>query len=399
MHRKQLFALFVTNLVVFTVARALLMLLPIYFVQLGTGEMLIGLFLSLVFASLAIATLGSGWLSNRFQNRKWFIVLGGAVSIPATFLMGQVSSVILLTVFVMILFAAQGMILTMGNILTGMYADPEQRGRTFGIIGTTVMLGAILSGFTMGAIVDRWGYITLFTMCAFGGLVQMISGTLLEDGAAQDTPTTDSPQSTSSSRLPKSILLVIVACAFTAMALASAGMTRPLLMDALGFSASAITTTVAIGGIVALPLPLIIGWLSDKLGRNRLLVISSLAVHIGMLMLVPATHLWQFWLSTILLRAITASQSVGMAWINDLATPETLATATARFSAGSWIANVISFSLTGIIIQTLGLRMTFLYAALLPVISIILVLIVSYQRHPLAILRAGLTSLNNLLIK
>ena len=56
------------------------------------------------------------------------------------------NSVALLTLFTLILWGVFGVTVTMANILTGMYADPAQRGRTFGIIGTTNGLGAIIGG-------------------------------------------------------------------------------------------------------------------------------------------------------------------------------------------------------------------------------------------------------------
>lgn len=399
MQRKQLFALFVTNLVIFTVARATVMLLPIYLMHLGADKIMVGLVLGLMFASMGVATLGSGWLSNRFQHRRSWIILAGAVSIPITYLMGQTNSVGLFSIFAIIVWATYGITITMANILTGMYADSKQRGRIFGIIGTTVVLGAIISGFITGAIVDNWGYTALFTFCSFGGIVQIVSGLMLEDEVTKDTSKITSTQTNTSIPLPKVIWFVIIACALTQIALSGVHMTRPLLMDELGFDASAITGATAIGGMFALPLPLIIGWLSDKLGRNRLLIISFLALHFGVLLIVPATHLWHFWISAILLRAISASQTVGLAWVNDLATPETLATATARFSAGSSIANVIAFSVMGFIIEMLGFRMTIFVGAMLPLISIILVVGISYQRHPFAMLRARIMTFVNLLIK
>ena len=392
MQRKQLLALFVTNLVIFTVARATAMLLPIHLTQLGVDEIMIGLVLSLMFASLAVTTLGSGWLSNHFQRRKHWIIFAGAVSVPITYLMGQTNSVGLFSIFAIIVWGSYGVTLTMANILTGMYADSKQRGRIFGIIGTTVVVGAIISGFIAGAIVDNWGYTALFTFCSLGGIVQIVFGLMLEDKVIKDNTKTVSKQVRASQPIPTSIWFVIIACALTQMAISAVHMTRPLLMDGLGFDASAITGATAIGGMFALPLPLIIGWLSDKLGRNRLLMISCLAVHFGVLLIVPATHLWHFWVSAILLRAISAGQTVGLAWVNDLATPETLATATARFSAGSWIANVIAFSVMGFIIEMLGLRMTLFIAAMFPLISIILVVIVSRRPRPVQQLRVAIST-------
>jgi len=85
---KQLAALFMCNVVPFIVALALIGLLPIYAIDLGANEVFAGIYLSLSFGSLAVATLSSGWLSNRFQRRKLMVILSAVIAVPATFLMG-----------------------------------------------------------------------------------------------------------------------------------------------------------------------------------------------------------------------------------------------------------------------------------------------------------------------
>jgi MFS family permease len=68
MKTKQLIALFICNLVPFLVGNLLLALLPIYAIELGASETIAGIYLGLAFATLAIGTLLSGWLSDRFQR-------------------------------------------------------------------------------------------------------------------------------------------------------------------------------------------------------------------------------------------------------------------------------------------------------------------------------------------
>ena len=375
MSRKQLVALFLANLVPYTIGQALLGLLPVYVVQLGGDESVAGLYLSLAFGALAVATLSSGWLSNRFQHRKYMIVAAGVVSIPATFLMSQTTNLVLLTVFTMILWFAFGISLTMLNILTGMYADPSSRGRIFGIMGTTIGLGAILGGFASGAIVDRWGFPALLLVAAFGWLFQVLAAVFLEDRSTVSNQA-DTP-APAAAPLGRTIWLVIAAHGLALTAMFSTNLARPLMMDAAGFDATAIASTFVVSGFIGLPLPFLIGWLSDRLGRGQLLVAAYAIMSVGVFVLVPAVQLWHFWLSMILLAANVAGLSVGLAYVNDLSRPESLATATARFSASPWVAGVIGFGVTGFFIQTLGLHQTLTAAAILPLISVVLVMAIS----------------------
>jgi MFS family permease len=380
MTRKQLAALFVCNLVPYITGNALLSLLPIYAIQLGGNEIIAGIYLSLAFGTLAIGTLISGWLSDRFQRRKGMIVLAACVSLPATFLMGQVDSLVLLTIFTMTVWFAGGVSTAMGNILTGMYADAQTRGRTFGIIGLSLGLAQIIGGAASGAIVDRWGYTALFTFVALGYVAQIIAGLFLDD--SRQSQSLDDPARPAQAPIGKAVWLLIFAHTLASTTGFSVGLGKPLMMDGLGFDATAVTSTVTIQGLVALPLPLFIGWLSDRIGRTRLLMAGYFAGLLGALTLISATSIGQIWLSTAIFALGGAGASLGFAYVTDLSSPESLGTAMSRFSATPWIAGVIGFGLTGFVIQAVGLQMTFLLVAVLPAIAILLLFLIIRQPRP-----------------
>ena len=88
MKRKQLAALFICNLVPYFIGNLLLALLPVYAIQLGASQTIAGIYLGLAFATLAIGTLLSGWLSDRFQRRKQMILGAACLSFPAGLMMG-----------------------------------------------------------------------------------------------------------------------------------------------------------------------------------------------------------------------------------------------------------------------------------------------------------------------
>lgn len=53
----------------------------------------------------------------------------------------------------------------------------------------------------------------------------------------------------------------------------------------------------AIGGAIALPLPVLFGWLSDRIGRKLLMNLGYLAGILSMLILAISTSLWHFWIT------------------------------------------------------------------------------------------------------
>jgi len=72
---KQLVALFLCNLIVWTMGNGLVPLLPVYASQLGADQAVAGYYMAFSFLALAAGTLAGGWLSDRLQRRKELMVL------------------------------------------------------------------------------------------------------------------------------------------------------------------------------------------------------------------------------------------------------------------------------------------------------------------------------------
>ena len=103
------------------------------------------------------------------------------------------------------------------------------------------------------------------------------------------------------------------------------------MMDSQNFDATAISTTSSIGGLFILPLPLIVGWLSDRIGRKGLIILIYSLQMLGAILLANATTLPIFWISTMLFSTIGASTTVGSALITDISPPESLSTTMSRY--------------------------------------------------------------------
>lgn len=382
MTRKQLIVLFICNLLPFTVGTTLVTLLPLYAGELGADPSLTGLYMAVSFAVLAASTFSSGWLSSRFQTRKRFIMLAAALSVPTVLFVGQAQNVLLLTLFTSALWFLFGICTTMVNILTGMYADQKQRGRTFGIIGSAIACGQVLSGLTAGPIVDRWGFAALFAAAAGLYVVLILAALLLEDtkaGRVERVGRAAAPAS-----LPFVLVLLLGAhvLAFTAHYVAL--MARPLAMDALNFSSSDITGTMAISGLINLPMPFILGWFGDRVGRRTALIVSYALPVAGIALLIPASLVWHFWIAQILIAMVNSSQSVGSALMTDLVEPEALSAGLSRYAAMPWVGAVIGYTLTGFVAQYAGLPVTLAAGVGLALASVPLVYATRLKRQQLA---------------
>lgn len=381
MNRKQLAALFVCSLVTFSAGNALMAFLPVYALRLGANEVGAGIYLSLSFAALSVGMLISGWLSSRFQRRKLTIILCAVVSVPAIFIMGQVGSIELLTLFTMIAWFMGGMTNATINILTAMHANPRARGRIFGIMATTLALGQVIGGFTSGVIVEHWGYTALFTAAAAAWIVPIFCGLLLDDHLRSHT---QKEQTVPAARVNSSLWLLLGANILASITNFSAGLARPLLMDRMGFDAGAIASAVTVSGLIILPLPFVVGWLSDRISRKQLLILSYILASVGAVVMITALQLWQFWLSASLFALVGGMVGVGLAYVTDLVPHEGVGSALAYFSATPPLAGVIGYAGTGFILQALGMQGTFIAGAVLPVVAVGMMLMIRRQRVKVA---------------
>ena len=371
MNRKQLAALFVYSLVAFSGGNAMMAFLPVYALRLGANEVGAGIYLSLSFVAVSVGVLISGWLSDRFQRRKLTLIVCAVVGVPAIFLMGQVGSIELLTLFTMISWFIGGMTNATINILTAMHANPQARGRIFGIMATTLALGQVIGGFASGVIVEHWGYTTLFTVVAIAWLIPILCGLALDDHMLSYT---NKERTSPAARVNGSLWLLVGANILASISNFSAGLARPLLMDRMGFDAPAIASAVTVSGLITLPLPVVVGWLSDRISRKQLLIGSYALASFGAVIMITALQLWQFWLSASMFALVAGMVGVGLAYVTDLVPSEGVGSALAYFSATPPLAAVIGYAGTGLILQSLGMEGTFIAGAALPVAAIAMML-------------------------
>jgi MFS family permease len=132
-------------------------------------------------------------------------------------------------------------------------------------------------------------------------------------------------------------------------------------MNDLGYSSFEIASTGVVGGLIAMPLPMLMGWFSDQIGRKAFLYTGYLIGFLGIVMLAFSQFLWQFWL-VFMLQAIAMGNAgtVGNAVVTDLLPREALGRGLALFGATGWIGGVIGFAMAGVSLQNLGLTPTFI---------------------------------------
>jgi MFS family permease len=156
--RKQLLLLFVSCLVPWIVRNGLIPLLPLFALQLGATSAVTGYYLSFSTLALAAGSVCAGWLSDRLQRRKIVLILAGTLMFFSLWMMGRVTNMWQLTAVTVTTWFLAGLEISTVNILGGLFAGKDERGRVFGLLGISMPLGGILGGLSIGPIVDRWGF-------------------------------------------------------------------------------------------------------------------------------------------------------------------------------------------------------------------------------------------------
>ena len=366
---KQIFALFICSLVTWSVGNGLIPLLPVYAAELGASKAVAGSYLGFTYLALTIGALVAGLVSSKLRRQKLPLIIICCISIPAAWLMGQTRSVIGLTAVTAFLFFCGAASLVLVGILTGLSAGEHERGKTFGLIGLTSGLGSLVGNLGFGLLVENWGYTTMFRGAAGLLCLGLIGSLLVEEKKKthtdrKDTPTLKAPA------LGKSFYLLFSACVLTSMAGFLVLLVRSLLMDDLNYRPLEISSTGAIGGLISVPFPFLMGWLSDRVGRRNLIMAGYLSTLAAVIILAISIKLWHFWLAIGLGCITTGTNSIGNALVNDLVPARSLRKALSIFSAAAWIGGVFGFVLAGVSLQNLGFIPTYVIGGCLVVAAV-----------------------------
>lgn len=380
MSKTQLAILCVCNFILFTGLSGLVGLMPLYLGDLGADSTLTGLFLAFVYGSLAVSTITAGRLADRFGRRKWLLIVFGAAAVPLTWLLGTITAVPLLMLLMGGLWFVTGIVMTMVNVIAGLFSEPGSRGRLFGILSLSTGFGLTFGSWVSGLIVDAWGYPALFQAMAALYLVIPLVGLLARD---KQVTRTESSVPVRTIFAHRTFLFLFLANILGQGANSVIFLTRPLIMDAMHFDAAAISSAPAFGSLITLPLPLIIGWLADRMGRKPIIAVCFAMTTLSFVVMFFAVELWHFWLVSTLQAVMGISMVVGSALTTDMFPEESLGTSLSLLGATPWIGIVFGFGLGGAAVNALAMTPTLAVTMAVSIVALLLLIPVNPPR-PLA---------------
>jgi MFS transporter, PPP family, 3-phenylpropionic acid transporter len=385
-HKRQLLLICLCLGLILFQAALTIKLLPVYAVRLGADSAMTGLFVAVAFLTVTLGNITGGWLSDRFGLRKPFLLLSLLLWIPADLWLTQATTIQRLILAIGLVWFPGGIAVAMLNIIAAVSTGEGERGKVFGFIALASSISSLVAGLVGGPIAERWGFPVLFIVMAGATTVLLVIATWIQDKstprkAAQPDTQASMPverQAGIGSLLP----LFLVAHLMARLGLFIGGLGSPLAMTGLGFDAAAVSSTIAVSAALTLPLPLVLGWLSDRAGRKGFLLAAYALCAAGVLLLMSAQWLWQFWLSATLLVLFETTSGVAQAYVADLAPPQAMGRSISLFNTITGISGIVGLSGGGYLIQTLGLNPALVLGACLPVLGIGLLL---RLRNPAAV--------------
>jgi MFS family permease len=371
----QLPFLFFNSFAILFVGMGLMPVLPLYAADFGASASIIGLYLSVIYISISTSTMLTGWMATRIGRKRLFVA-SGLISLPALFLMGRVSDLWQLVVLTSVVWFCGGIGVALINVFTGLYASLENRGKWFSLIAINAPLGALTGGLLVGRLVDWQGYALVFSvLCLVWASWPILAYLKLEDSLVETPDPLKVKTGPPPSFRAKVPLLLLLAAIFLSMMTINVGrLGLPLSMSWLNYTPGAVTTTMAIGGLVTLPFAYYLGVLSDRFGRKNILILGYMMAAAGVLSLIVSSQAWHFAMaSAMLLIAMTVSGSVASAFATDLLSREVLVRVLPWFSAVGFLAGIVGFAGSGFVIENLGASSLFLGTSVLALLAIALV--------------------------
>ena len=380
--KSQIAALFVCSMIPYLMGNAQISLLPLYLQRLGADPSSNGISLALVELALALGTFSSGWIANRLGRHK--LILGGAalLSFPFSFLLSEVTNIGLLLFLLGIGWFLGGLVLGVLNILVGMMAGENERGKIFGILGLSAGVGTMIGAIVSGNLVNQWGFPTMFKVVACTQLLMPLAAFLLNMRHLKPAHTHNAARRQPWGAMGAVFFVLMSIGIIVNGSTVVAVFGRPLLMDKMGFDANAITGVSAFAGAISIPVPLLVGWLSDKIGRYRLLIVCCVMVAFSVALNAVSSSIWQFWAVAAIGAGNPASLAILSALVTDLAPADVLDKSLAWVVGGVWLGGVVGFLLTGYVVEQFGLTTSFLLGGALPLLGVLLLIVMRTALHP-----------------
>ncbi len=239
-----------------------------------------GLIVSAFGLAYGIGQLPAGWLADRFGPRVPLTIGIGGVAV-AGLLVGLSQSFMMFVVFLVMMGIAGGGYHPAASPLISSLVPPEKQGRALGIHLIGGSGSFFLAPLIAAAIASTWGWRGSFIGLAiptalFGGAMYILLRRRARGGLSSTSPPEPNSAAIKEDRWRRLVAFIALAVITQGLTFAALAFVPLYLVDGFGVSegtAAAFLSISYFAGLWASPLG---GWLSDRLGRVRVVLAVSI---------------------------------------------------------------------------------------------------------------------------
>jgi MFS family permease len=348
-------------------------LLPVYpflLTDFKASKLEIGIFMSICYLFFFLTTIVSGMLAPKYISSKNLML---ATIVPAAVclcIMGQCTSYtsFLVCTCAMIIFIGSNT--TVNSIFVGQFSNKETVAKVFAWAGMSQLIASIVGTAIVGATIQLLGLKIAFPLF---GIFVLLSGALLLN--VKDIFGKVATASTIKQFTFKPIYLwTLFTAILCVMMIHVFKMSLSIKLKGAGWDLKQISLYASIGTLLSIGFPILIGKLIPKYGAKWILLSTYATTALAMLLLPHITAPWQVILGVSLISILAyASRPAIIKLIFEWYTPNDIPQAQSYQGGAAWIAAIIGYLFTGILLEKFGLESTaYLCVGLIAVAMVVL---------------------------
>jgi len=353
---KQVVYLFLCNFAIVFIGFGLFPVLPLYATEFGASSSFIGVFLAITYIAISLGSIFAGQLSERMSRKTLFSAAGwlGTISLV---LLSQANTLWQVVVLTSLVWFAGGVGISIVNVLMSLHTTSTIRGKAFGFLALTSPLGALIGSLIVGRLVAWSGYpLMLLVLAVEWSMFPILALTVVKyEPTCDQTPNRNVRANSHAIPAGTPYLLLLMTVLLASMTVSVGRMGLSMSMKDHLFSASDVSTANAFGGLLTIPVTLVMSVYSDKFGRKRFLLVGYILAMGSTMLLIIANQLWQFWaVSWLVLAARSVIASMAPAYASDILSRRLLSKALPWVGTMNWASGVVGFAGSGYVIDTFG---------------------------------------------
>jgi len=350
---------------------AALTIIPIRVFELGASPIEINLTYSVFATLMAVFSPIWGYSSDKVKRRKIFIMFGMYLAAPLFILValsGGALSIIFARGSTGIFYAA---VVPVSTALISDISSKETVGRNLGLFGSIGMVGMALGQLISGAIVDYFGFMSLWfltaALYALGASIFLLYGSDPKELKGRTRGAAVEKEALGAELM---IFFVIYMIFIIGLSFVGANLGVYFTRD-IGLSTTFYGILVAIPTVTSISLQPMVGSLSDKYGRKPFMLLSLACMIMGYILLVISTNIVLVAIAQALFGVSTGTfLTVGSAYISDQTSPRNRSRAMglySSFGSAGWASGPL---LGGVFIEFTSIRSAIAFSAFFPLLCI-----------------------------